>query len=158
MRNEVVTAVPKVLTGAKGLKELRAAAIKDIQKRYEADGQTEALRLAYKKYGAMGTTHLCTGCECESLFIDDQCVVCGGVLPKPPKEYYIKFVADDGYVHFAKLVHATKTQKQLESDWDKSIKQAKQLRGIEWNHSDALVFMKAKGWKHEGINTVQLDY
>lgn len=66
-------------------KELEAqqeAALKDIQKTYEADGQSEALRRAYKFYGHLGTSGYCNGCECETLFIDDQCCVCGGAMPK----------------------------------------------------------------------------
>lgn len=143
--------------GNNELKALQDAAIKDIQKTYEADGQSEALRRAYKFYGHLGTTGYCNGCECETLFIDDQCCVCGGVMPKPPKGYYIKFVADDDYIHFAKFIHATKTQKQLEKDWEKSVAQAKK-KGFDWNHSDALLLMADKGWKHEGINTVTLEY
>lgn len=132
-------------------------ALKDIQKRYEDDGQSEALRLAYKRYSHLGETHHCCGCETDTLFIDKQCCVCGGVLPEPPKEYYIKFVADDDYTHFAKLSHPTKTQKQLEEDWSLSVKQAKK-RGIDWSHNDALALMGHKGWKHEALNTIQLDY
>ena len=133
-------------------------ALKDIQKRYEADGQSEALRLAYKKYGHLGETHHCCGCETDTLFIDKQCCVCGGVLPEPPKEYYIKFVADDGYTHFAKFSHSTKTQKQLEEDWSLSIREAIKARKMEWQHNDILLNMKNKGWRHEALNTVQLDY
>lgn len=134
------------------------AALQDIQKRYEADGQGEALRLAYKKYGEFGETHFCCGCETETLFIKDQCCVCGGVLPKPAKEFYIKFVADDGYTHFAKFTHATKTEKQLRKDWLLSLTQAIKERKVEWQHADVLYNMQSKGWKHEAVNTVQLDY
>lgn len=66
----------------KELKAQQEAAIKDIQKTYEADGQSEALRRAYKFYSHLGTTGYCNGCECETLFIDDQCCVCGGGAPK----------------------------------------------------------------------------
>ena len=71
---------------AKSVKEIQEAAIKDIQKTYEADGQTEALRRAYKFYGGLGTTGYCNGCECETLFIADQCCVCGGGAPKAQKD------------------------------------------------------------------------
>lgn len=66
----------------KELKAQQEAALKDIQKTYEADGQSEALRRAYKFYGHLGTSWYCNGCECETLFIDDQCCVCGGGAPK----------------------------------------------------------------------------
>ena len=79
------------------------------------------------------------------------------VKPTSYREFYIKFVADDDYIHFAKFMHPSKTEKQLEKDWEKSVAQAKK-KGIDWNHSDALLLMADKGWKHEGINTVQLDY
>lgn len=143
--------------GAQNIKELQEAALKDIQRLYDADGQTPALKLAYAKYEMLGESHFCDGCETYTLFIADQCCICGGFLPKPAKEYYIKFVADDGYTHFAKLSHAAKTEKQLEKDWEKSVAQAKK-KGIDWSHSDALSLMADKGWKHEGLNTVQLDY
>lgn len=143
--------------GALNIKELQEAALKDIQKRYEQDGQSAAIKLAYLKYPMLGVTTFCMGCECETLFIDDQCCLCGGAMPKPPKEYFIKFVADDDYTHFAKLSHATKTEKQLEADWDKAVKKAKK-KGFDWNHSDALLEMQDMGWKHEPLNTVQLDY
>jgi len=133
-------------------------ALKDIQNRYEADGQSEALRLAYKRYSHLGETHQCCGCETDTLFIDKQCCVCGGVLPEPPKEYYIKFVADDGYTHFAKFSHPTKTQEQLEEDWSLSLQQAIKERTIEWQHTDVLLNMKDMGWKHEALETIQLNY
>lgn len=150
--------------GALNMKEMQEAALKDIQKRYEADGQSAALKLAYLKYPMLGVTTFCCGCETDTLFIADQCCCCGGAMPKDStiksvsfREYYIKFVADDDYTHFAKFSHPTKTQKQLEADWDKSVKQA-QKKAVDWNHSDALLNMADKGWKHEGIDTVQLDY
>ena len=94
----------------------------------------------------------------DTLFIDKQCCVCGGVLPKPPKKYLIKFVADDGYTHFAKFSHPTKTQKQLEKDWSLSLRQAIKERKMEWQHNDILLNMKNKGWDHEALETIQLDY
>lgn len=140
-------------------------ALKDIQNRYEADGQTSALKLAYLKYSMLGVTTFCCGCETDTLFIADQCCLCGGAMPKDStvkstsyREYYIKFVADDGYTHFAKFSHPTKTQKQLEEDWSLSIRQAIKARKMEWQHNDILLNMKNKGWKHEALNTVQLDY
>ena len=147
----------------KELKAQQEAALKDIQKTYEADGQSEALRRAYKFYGHLGTTGYCRGCETDTLFIADQCCLCGGAMPKDStvksvsyREYYIKFETDD-YTHFAKLSHATKTERQLEADWDKAVKKAKK-KGFDWNHSDALLEMQDMGWKHEPLNTVQLDY
>lgn len=150
--------------GAANMKELQDAALKDIQKVYEADGQSAALKLAYLKYPMLGVTTFCMGCECETLFIADTCCLCGGAMPKDStvkptsyREFYIKFVADDDYIHFAKFMHPSKTEKQLEKDWEKSVAQAKK-KGIDWNHSDALLLMADKGWKHEGINTVTLEY
>ena len=149
--------------GAKNIKELQDAALKDIQKRYEADGPSAALKLAYLKYPMLGVTTFCCGCETDTLFIADQCCLCGGAMPKDStvksasfREYFIKFETDD-YTHFAKFSHATKTEKQLEADWEKSVAQAKK-KGFDWNHSDALAYMADKGWKHEGINTVTLEY
>jgi hypothetical protein len=147
----------------KDLKEQKEAALKDIQKRYEADGQSAAVKLSYLKYGALGETSFCCGCETDTLFILDQCSVCGGALPKDStvkptavREFFIKFVADDDYTHFAKLSHATKDAKQLDKDWDKSVKQAK--KKFDWGHNDVLILMQDKGWKHEIVDTVQLDY
>ena len=156
---EAIMAAKKIKKETEG-----GAALKDIQKVYEADGQTSALKLAYLKYSMLGVTTFCCGCETDTLFIADQCCICGGAMPKDStvkstsyREYYIKFVADDDYVHFAKLSHPTKTQKQLEADWDESVKQAKR-KAVDWSHNDALLNMNDKGWKHEPLNTVQLDY
>jgi hypothetical protein len=144
--------------GALNIKELQEAALKDIQKRYEADGPSAAIKLSYLKYSALGETHFCCGCETDTLFIAKQCSVCGGALPQKAKEFYIKFVADDDFAHFAKFSSTTKdTVKQLEKDWDKSLKQAKKAR-IDWCHNDVLNLMQDKGWKHEAIGAVQLDY
>jgi hypothetical protein len=57
------------------------AALKKIQGVYEQDGQSDALRLAYKCFSHLGVSQFCCGCESETLFIDNQCCVCGGAVP-----------------------------------------------------------------------------
>ena len=72
--------------------------------------------------------------------------------------YFIQFKAANGFTHFAKLSHASKSEEQLQQDWAESLEEAKLENGIEWQHLDAVVLMTWKGWTHEELSTVRLDY
>jgi hypothetical protein len=68
------------------------AAREDIQRLYRQDGQTPALKLAFLKYGHMGSEEYCCGCETGTLFIEGNCCLCNAPsvtekeVPPPPVE------------------------------------------------------------------------
>jgi hypothetical protein len=136
-------------------------ALKKIKAVYENDGQTDALRLAYKSFGHLGETHFCCGCETDTLYILDTCCVCGAGIAKvkeEPKPMYVRLMADDGHTHFAVVSHPKKNGLQMEKDWNTCVTQANKAR-CDWSFDDDLVpRMKDKGWSFEGIPTVTLHY
>lgn len=82
-------------------------------------------------------------------------------------EFIVKGTAwEDGKVYYVwRMIHQEeKTQGDLEEEWDECLAKAKEahpdqdsLSG-EWNVTDVVEFMNAKGWVIDTLDTVEVTY
>lgn len=111
------------------------------------DGNVPDLNLFLQEHYHKKNKKYKTACKSSPFLVEEQ----------GEHEFFIKFVADDSYTHLYKASHATKTEPDLDKDWVLAVHKAKK-KGFDWNHGDACLNMKDRGWTLQPLNTVQLDY
>lgn len=139
------------------------AALRHLQKVYTEQGQAACLDLARTRYTYMTTVGHCSGCDCVSSFIENECVVCGQLPLKhaQPKEakghIFLLDIRNGSKIQTFCASHPEKTMDDMiEADWTEAQRVRQEIIPSHMENMDGdffqstlklqLYILHQKGW------------